>query len=255
MNVRRTLPLALAGTGLVLVAGVGPGLRRCHPHTVRHAVHLAVIRYGRSREGLLARPPGEDQGPRATPAVSKREATIDSLTKALAARKHVSDGHRATLSATYTSDAPGLRAVNATVQADTTCAKAVTDGRTVVTDYRIYLLLAPQTHLVAAADSGTYAAGRLAATEQKAQDAIDTLTDAGKKAAAQTALDDMTAQLSATTAALSGVADGVLALKPADIPAQQATIDGYRAKVATAHTDLAKALADAKTLKSLLGNG
>ena len=255
MNVRRTLPLALAGTGLVLVAGVAaPAFADATP-TPSGTPSTSPS----SGTGAAAKACSPDRlakiKARVDTAVSKREATIDSLTKALAARKHVSDGHRATLSATYTSDAPGLRAVNATVQADTTCAKAVTDGRTVVTDYRIYLLLAPQTHLVAAADSGTYAAGRLAATEQKAQDAIDKLTDAGKKAAAQTALDDMTAQLSATTAALSGVADGVLALKPADIPAQQATIDGYRAKVATAHTDLAKALADAKTLKSLLGNG
>ena len=47
----------------------------------------------------------------------------------LAARTHVSDAHRATLSSTYTSDADGLRAVDAKVQADTTCTQAVTDGR------------------------------------------------------------------------------------------------------------------------------
>ena len=138
------------------------------------------------------------------------------------------------------------------MQADTTCGQAVTDGRTVVTDYRVYLLLVPQTHLVAAADTGTWAAGQLGAAEPKVQTAIDALADPTTKAAAQAALDDMKAQLDGVTTSLSGIADAVLALKPADIPAQLATIDGYRAKVATAHTDLAKALADAKQLKSLL---
>ena len=53
---------------------------------------------------------------------------------------------------------------------------------------------------------------------------------------------------------MSGVADAMLALKPADIPAQLATIDGYRAKVASARLDLRQAIADAKALKALLGH-
>ena len=187
-------------------------------------------------------------------AVKKRLVTIDRLTTALAARSHVSDAHRATLSSTYTSDTSGLTAVDAKVQADTTCGQAVADGRTVVTDYRVYLLLVPQTHLVAASDTGTYAAGQLSATEPKVQAAIDALTDPQEKATAQAKLDDLTAKVDAATASLSGIADAMLALKPSDIPAQLATIDGYRAKVASARQDLRQAIADAKALKTLLGH-
>ena len=123
-----------------------------------------------------------------------------------------------------------------------------------MTDYRVYLLLVPQTHLVAATDTGTYAAGQLSAAEPKVQTAIDALTDPQEKASAQAKLDDMTAKVDAATTAMSGVADAMLALKPADIPAQLATIDGYRAKVASARQDLRQAIADAKALKALLGH-
>jgi hypothetical protein len=185
-------------------------------------------------------------------AVTKRLAAIDRLQSRLADRQHVTDAHRSTLKSLYANDSSGLQAVDAKVQADTTCAAAVTDGRTVVTSYRVFLLLVPQTHLVAAADTGTYAAGRLEAAEPKAQAAIDALTDPTKKAAAQARLDDLTSQVNAAQADLSGVADGALALVPADIPAQLPTLDGYRAKVRDAASALRTAMADAQALRTLL---
>ncbi len=244
MNIRRLVPmLAVAGTGLVLVTGAtAPAFADTAPSPAPSTRTCSADRLAYVQARVDA-------------AVKARELTIDSLTRRLAARTHVTDAHRATLTATYTADASGLRTVDATVHADTTCAQAVVDGRTVVTSYRVYRLLVPQTRLVSAADTGTYAAGQLAAAEAKAQAAIDALTDAQKKATAQAELDDMKAHVDAATTALSGVADGMLALVPADIPAKQPVIDGYRASVASAHADLAKALADAKSLKALLGNG
>jgi hypothetical protein len=241
VNVRRSLPLALAGGGLViLTAGAVPALADTSPSPAPTARTCSSDRLAYVQARVDA-------------AVKKREVTIDALTKRLAARTHVSDTHRATLSSTYTSDAAGLRDVDAKVQADTICTQAVADGRTVVTDYRVYRLLVPQTHLVAASDTGTYAAGRLAAAEPKVQAAIDALTDPQKKATAQSQLDDLKANVEAATASFAGVGDGMLALKPADIPAKESVIDGYRAKVRAGHADLAKALADAKSLKALLG--
>jgi hypothetical protein len=249
VNARRLIPLAIAGTGLALVAGTAPAYAGTTPSPTPSTS---------TGGGAAARTCSADRlayvQARVDAAVKKRQVTIDRLTSALAARTHVTDAHRATLSGTYSADSSGLAAVDAKVQSDTTCGEAVADGRTVVTDYRVYLLLVPQTHLVAASDTGTYAAGQLAAVEPKAQAAIDALTDPQEKAAAQAKLDDLTAQVATATTALSGVADAMLALNPADIPAQLATIDGYRAKVASAHEDLRRAIADAKALKALLGH-
>ena len=185
-------------------------------------------------------------------AVSKRELTIGQLTSALAQRAHVTDAHRAALAGLFTADAAGLQSVNATVHTDATCRQAVTDGRTVVTTYRVYMLLVPQTHLVAAADTGTYAAGRLTAVEPKLQAGIDAIADPTKKAQAQTAYDDLVAQTKAASDDVSAVGDTMLALTPAQMPAGQSTVDAERAKVTSGRTALTTALQDAKTIESLL---
>lgn len=246
MNLRRTLPLTVAGTSLALLVtatGAVPALADTTPSpsptgSSAQTCSPARLSYVQARVNA---------------AVQARELTITQLIRVLAARTHVTDGHRGTLSGTYTADVSGLRSADAQVQADTTCTQAVTDGRTVVTSFRVYLLLAPQTHLVAAADTGTFAAVQLAAAEPKAQAAIDALTDPTTKAAAQAKLDDLKTQVSTAQSDLAGVADGALALVPANIPAAEPTLAGYRAKVSSAHAALAQAVADAKALRSLLG--
>jgi hypothetical protein len=185
-------------------------------------------------------------------AVARRQLTIRQLTSVLAARTHVTDAHRATLSALFTSDAAGLAATDATVQADTTCKQAGTDGRTVVTSYRVYLLLAPQTHLVAASDTGAFGAGKLAAVEPKLQAGIAAIADPAKKAQAQAAYDDLVAQTTSATDDFAGVGDAVLALVPADIPAQQSVVTAEQSKVQAGRAALTLALKDAKTIQSLL---
>lgn len=184
--------------------------------------------------------------------VAQRQLTIHRLTSALAARPHVTDDHRATLSGLYTSDAAGLTAVDATVQADTTCKQAVTDGRTVVTDYRVYMLLVPQTRLVAASDTGAYGAGRLTTAEPKLQAGINAITDPTKKAEAQAAYDDLVVQTKAASDDFAGAGDAMLALKPADMPAAQAKVTAERAKVQGGRAALTIALKDAKTIAGLI---
>ncbi len=246
MNTRRLIAVAAATASLGMVLTAAPALADSTPTPSAGPSGPAVPRTCSADRLTYVKA-------RVDAAVAKRQVTIDRLTAAIAARQHVTDAHRSTLSSTYSADSSGLAAVDATVQGDTTCAQAVTDGWKVVSDYRVYLLLVPQTHLTAASDTGTWAAGQLSAAVPKVQAAIDALTDPQQKAAAQAKLDDLTAQVAAATSALSGAADGVLALKPSDIPAQLATIEGYRAKVATAHADLARAVADARALRTLLG--
>jgi hypothetical protein len=128
----------------------------------------------------------------------------------------------------------------------------VTTGRTVVTGYRVFMLLGPQTRLTTAGDTGAYAAGRLAAGEPAMQKAVDAIVDPTKKAQAQAALVDLEAQVSKATADLTGVGDAVLALTPAQMPGSRPAIDTQRAAVKAGRTALAAAAADAKTIKGLL---
>ncbi len=185
-------------------------------------------------------------------AVSNRETAITGFAATLASRAQVTADHRATLSALYAADAPGLQSVNATVQAATDCRTAVTAGKTVVTSYRVYMLLGPQTRLTAGSDTGLAAAAKITASLPAVQKAVDGISDPTKKAQAEAALADLTAQAGAATADLDGVGDTVLALKPADMPAGRSTLDTERAKVANGGSALKKAAADAATIKGLL---
>jgi len=240
MKITRSIAAATAGAAVLVLAG-GQAAMAATPrpaNAVNATCSAAALSYVQARVGL---------------AVSKRELTIGQLTGALSQRTHVTDAHRATLTGLFTTDAAGLQAVNATVHSDTTCKQAVTDGRTVVTNYRVYMLLVPQAHLVAASDTGTYGAGRLTAVEPKLQKGIDAIADPTKKAQAQAAFDDLVAQAKTATDDFADVADTTLALTPAEMPAAQSTVDVERAKVTSGHTALATALQDAKTIQSLLG--
>jgi hypothetical protein len=237
MNVSRILGAAAGATALVVASGL-PAFADTTPTPAAHSTCSPdQLAYVKARVDLN---------------VAHRELTISKLTSALAARTHVTDAHRATLSGLFSSDAAGLKAVDATVQADTTCKQAVTDGRTVVTDYRVYMLLVPQTHLVAASDTGGYGASRLTAVEPKLQAGIDAITDPAKKAQAQAAYDDLVAQTKTAADDFAGVGDAMLALKPADMPAAQSKVTAERSKVQAGRTALTTALKDAKTIRGLL---
>ena len=241
MRLPRALAAGTAGVTLTLLAGGGTAMAAtpsAQPRTAQTSCSAASLAYIQARVDL---------------AVSKRQLTIQQLTAALARRSHVTGAHRSALSGLYTSDAAGLTAVDNTVPADTTCKQAVTDGRTVVTVYRVYMLLAPQTHLVAASDTGAYGAARLAAAEPKLQTGIDAITDPTKKAAARAAFDDLVAQTKTAADDFAGVGDAMLALTPPDMPGAQSSVTTERAKVQSGRSALTTALKDAKTITSLLG--
>lgn len=240
MKLNRTLAGATAGAAVLVLGAAGTAMAAT-PATVAASAPAtcspSALAYVQARVDL---------------AVAHRELTITDLTADLARRSHVTDIHRSTLSAVFVGDAAGLRTVDATVHADTTCKQAVTDGRTVVSDYRVYMLVVPATHLVAGSDTGTYAAGRLTVAEPRLQAGIAAITDPTKKAQAQSAYDDLVAQTTSATDDFSGVGDVVLGLKPADMPAAAATLATERAKVASGRAALATALKDAATIAALL---
>lgn len=187
-----------------------------------------------------------------TLAVTRRHATIAVLSGRIAVRPHVTPAHRNTLVGRFGSDGSGLDGVNQSVQAATTCAAAHAEATHVVTDFRVYLLLVPQTHLTVAADTGAYGASRLAAAEPKAAAAIALLPAGEKRTAAQAAYDDLVAQVRAAQSDFGGVGDTVLALAPAQYPGFTTSLDSARAHVGAGVAALGKAVADAERLATLL---
>src|SRR5688572_26817206 len=79
-----------------------------------------------------------------TARIDGRLATLKAERTAVAAASRLTSGHRSTLEGILTRSADGLNALRAKVQTDTTLEAVRVDTRSMVEDYRVYLLVTPQ---------------------------------------------------------------------------------------------------------------
>ncbi|MDQ1373712.1 MAG: hypothetical protein QOJ09_1050 [Actinomycetota bacterium] len=161
-------------------------------------------------------------------------------------------GHNADLRAQLAADKAGLTALDATIQAETDRAKAVVEYRQIFTDYRVYWLETPKTREVVGCARVAKAAGALTAAETKIQARVDEAKSNGKDvAAAQAALDDMTAKTSAATSAAKSADSSVIGLHAdkgdrAVAGSNRTTLQAGRTNLRTALSDLQAARSDAR---------
>lgn len=166
----------------------------------------------------------------------------------------LTDAHQATLQKIIDADVAGLTELRAKVATETTVEAVRADARSMVEDYRVYLLVRPQVHLTLAADVESAALTRLRALHDKLAQAITTAESAGRDTGdAKAKLAHLTSELDATESALSGLADDLLAVQPGpDAAAIKAKTATARADVRTARTHLRAAATDAKAIRTLL---
>jgi hypothetical protein len=164
----------------------------------------------------------------------------------------LSDAHQNAIQTILDHDVAGLTALRTKVAGETTGAAVRDDARSMVGDYRVYMLVGPQVRLSIAADVAAAVDGRLGDVAGKLQQAIDAAKAAGKDvAAAQAKLDHMKGELAA--ASVDGVADTLIAVQPSpDADAVKAARDAARTKIRDARTHLKNAVADAKAIRDLL---
>lgn len=186
--------------------------------------------------------------------IDGRLHTLAALKTAIDAATHLSTGHRSTLAALIGADTTGLTALRARVDAETTLQAVRTDERSMVDDYRIYLLVVPKVRFTVASDAELADAAKLQDARDKLATAIAAAQAAGKDVSAEQAeLADLTKQLAAAQAALAGKVDGLLAVAPGpDAAAMTAAVNPVRTAVHAARQDLGKGLADAKQIRDQL---
>ena len=181
-------------------------------------------------------------------AIQARLNELDRLSALVSDAKHLTDTDRSALTSKLSSDRTGLQSLDSKIQADTDATTLRSDLESIVTAYRIYVLVAPQVHIAIAADrvSAFIALGNTIAA--KIQSKIDAAKASGKNvAAAQAALNDMKRQLQRAASAISGVADEVIALTPSGYPGNRTTLESDRDKVLAARAHLLVARTDAHT--------
>ena len=187
-----------------------------------------------------------------TDGITDRLTTLGKLQTALAAYKDVPDAARNTLSQVLSSDVSGLTALKAKVAGETTAAAVRADGKAMVDDYRVYLLVAPKVHLTHVLDVESAALARLV----KVHDALaDRLAGDPKAdtAANKDLLADMTAKIQAGDARIDGRDAALLALKPGpDGKALTEAVKDVSGAAKDARDDIKKAVADAKQVRDAL---
>lgn len=219
---------------------------------------IAGLAAGALAGGLLAgpasaAPPALDKA-RAdcTAAIVARFGELDRLTAEISKAKNLTSSHHASANDIITSSRTGLTTLKAKVAADADAATLKADCESVRTDFRIYALRSPQIHEVIAADAETAATTELLTTATKLGSVLAGLPSSVDTTAAKAALDDMNAKLADAGTVLTGVADRIIALTPADYNANPAVLDTDHTALKTGRGDLRTAGADAKTVVRFL---
>jgi len=180
--------------------------------------------------------------------INRRLVTVQTLLDHVSNPNGLTDSDRSALQSLLTADSTGLTTLKAKIDGETDVTTLRTDIGTIVTGYRIYLLMVPMTAEVISADNEAAAVGRLTTVAGKLQARITADLNAGKDVTqAQADLDAMTTALGqVNTSTLAGIPTVLLALTPADYNARTAgpvlkadhtTLQGFRASLDAARAD------------------
>jgi hypothetical protein len=177
--------------------------------------------------------------------INRRLVTITTLQDHVSNPNGLTDGDRSALQGLLAADTTGLTALKSKIDGETDVTTLRADIGTIVTDYRIYLLMVPMTAEVISADSEAAAVGRLTTVAGKLQDRIDAAS--GDVSQAQADLDNMAASLGqVSTSTLSDMTQALLALTPAGynagtagpvLKADHTTLQAFRTSLNAARAD------------------
>lgn len=186
--------------------------------------------------------------------IDLRLKTLAGLKLAITGATDLSGAHKSTLQDLVSSDTSGLNGLRTKVAGETTVAAVKADGRSMVVDYRIYMLVVPQVRFVIGSDIQAASAARLKSINDKLAGVASQLQAQGKDVSKiDDQLADMASKISADTSTISGTADGLLAVKPsADANAMHAVVSPVRTAMRSGRDDLKAAIADAKSVRAEL---
>ena len=183
-------------------------------------------------------------------AIDRRLTSLGDLQGKVSGSTYLPAGGRATLLGEIRAEHDGLAALRIKIAADTDRPTLVVDCKSIVGQYRVYLLMIPKAHLMIASDAAAVIGQKLTDVATKLQTDIDRAKSAGKDTAdAQQDLNNLKAAISAGTGAsapVDGILNFTLPLSPSEYAADQQNVKTAKTDMATAHTDFVQAGKDAK---------
>lgn len=183
---------------------------------------------------------------------SEIERRISNLTAAatkLSASTHLTPADKTALTNQINSEIASLGTLKSKLTADTNLTTARADVQSIVSDYRVYVLLLPKTRMVASADRFSEVEDQLTTLAAKLQSKINSAKASGQDVTAmQKSLADLNAKVADAKAKSASVVAPLLALQPTDYNSNHTVLVNYRNSLQAAHTDVMAARDDAKTI-------
>ena len=183
--------------------------------------------------------------------LSGRVTQLNSLSTAVGAASHLTSTDQAALQDDISVvELPGIEALQPEVAAATTCQQLRGYAHDMVGNYRVYLVMTPQTHMTIVADDESYLVGEFTSWEPSMAQAIHKAQQEGKDVTgAQAALADLEAHVSAAGTSISGESATLLAQTPQGYPGNAGTFLSARTNETNARNDLHTAWQDLQTIR------
>lgn len=184
-----------------------------------------------------------------TAEIDRRISNLNAALLKLNATTKLTAADKTALTNTINAEISGLNTLKAKLTADTDLATARTDVQSIVSDYRVYVLLLPKTRLVASADRFTAVENQLTQLSVKLQTKVDAAKTAGKDVTTmQVSLTDLKNKLADAQEKSTSVIAPLLALQPTDYNQNHAVLVNYRNSLMAAHDGVMAARDDAKSV-------
>ncbi len=246
MHLSRTSSLTRGAAALVVAAGLTAGLAL--PAT---AASAATRPTGDAAAHTL-----DQLKSTGAAAIAQRQAQLTKLSGRLSAAPACDAGGK--IAGVIAADGPALAQVGTKLAAATTLVDAKHDFQSIFDDYRIYLVVTPQTYAAAACGRIQRATATLTDDQAKLSTRVDTAAAGGADmATAEAALAEMATKVADAKTDGDQAAAALAALAPdhgdkAVIASNAAAVDAARVQLATARTDLTAATDDARTVVAAL---
>src|ERR1700722_3328329 len=171
--------------------------------------------------------------------LQKRVTELGILQARVASSSRLTAPDRSNLQTDIAGDLSAMKTLEGKLSGEKTCAGLVTDARSMVFGYRIYLVMAPKTDLVIVSDTETAVASQIQGAESRIDSDLNLAGKAGKNVAhAEQAFGSLETEITAAQKAVSGVSATVMAQTPAGSPGNRSVFVRARASCETAYTDL-----------------
>lgn len=195
---------------------------------------------------------------RSSAEIKKREDDLSELLQRISEMKNVSAETKATITASVQKTITDLNTLKSKIESDTDKTELQKDLKSIANSTRVYMLVAPQARIAAAADRIGTVADMITAMNAKLQVRIDAAKTAGKDVTAIAPLQaDITAKIAdAKTQAAAAIA-AIAGLTPdngdtAKLQANQAALKVARTAISAGEKDLNAAQKDIKKITQVL---